>query len=208
MAGEAQVAANRRSAQDSPQRHRAGPQFVNEAGVGFILRALCASMVKNRRNKPNSKEFQVGGVKCQVSQARRRVLRVFPLRTSHFKLPTCETNPIPGSRGPSLPTRSGRPSPPNKANRRAKGRLPRRHAQREPIVRNEPNFIWTRKRASPQCQTNPISGREGPFHADTAKAGLSLKQTQFPGSRGILDPDTVRGPPAVPNKANFMTREG
>ena len=40
MAREAPVAANRRRADDSPQRHRDGPPFVHEAGSGSLVRAL------------------------------------------------------------------------------------------------------------------------------------------------------------------------
>ena len=42
-----------------------------------------------------AEEFQVGSVKWDASKAQQPVLRVFPLQTSHFKLPPCETKPIP-----------------------------------------------------------------------------------------------------------------
>lgn len=49
MAGEAQVVANRRSEENSPRRHRDhrdDPKLADEDGFGFILRALCASVVE------------------------------------------------------------------------------------------------------------------------------------------------------------------
>ena len=62
MVSETHIFAHRYRAKDSPQRrrdHRDGPPFDNEAGSGFLLRALRASVVRNRRNKPNSEALQV-----------------------------------------------------------------------------------------------------------------------------------------------------
>ena len=64
MAREAQVAANRRGADDSPQRHRDGPPFVHEAGSGFLVRADRAKQSQFPGERDPSTPTQPGPVCC------------------------------------------------------------------------------------------------------------------------------------------------
>jgi len=106
MAREAQVAAKRRRADDSPQRHRDGPPFVHEAGSGSLVRALRVSVVNIRAKQS---QFQRRGRRCRATGLSPffgffRFFRLSPARLRPKAAPgppglcgkdSCETKPIP-----------------------------------------------------------------------------------------------------------------
>jgi hypothetical protein len=169
-------------------------------------------------------------LKGQVSseQGRRRVLRVFPLPTSHFKLPPCETNPIAQRTG-----RTGSPAATGKAcktNPISGGRntplfhhstIPSfQHSHPTPIVRNEPNFGGRRSEAGDvPCETKPI-WRAGtlalpraivPNKANWREEAADAEQPGFPPSFGFfrlfrLSPVRLR-PKAGPNLAGLCDED-
>jgi hypothetical protein len=130
-----------------------------------------------------AEESHVGSVKCQANGARRRVLRVFPLQTSHFRLPTrlfpLALNRLADfdelSRGASVPTR----------------RRPRSHRAKRSQSRGGRPYKQTQPVGELSRQTKPIArrlpgGRDIPVFQYTtvpsaffARWGRLYKRSQF-----------------------------
>ena len=183
MAREAQVAANRRRADDSPQRHRDGPPFVNEAGSGSLVRALRASVVNIRAKQS---QFPRRGRRCRATGLSPffgffRFFRLSPARLRPKAAPgppglcgkdSCETRRL---RQKSSEWSPSRVSGPISATILGGGDFCRAH-QTKPIPPEQKERqahygkgVMMNSRQDRPRQTKPISWIEGPCRANTAR---------------------------------------